>query len=284
MRKIEATDVLFSSLFFLLAVFTICVVLLSQYASSFSQIFSLVNRLGGMYSITLTILMATGLLLSLSFLLVRAPANHAHLSRRYATAIIVASLLFGILFFLGLTVHLLEHPISIEGERGLVDGFVAVRQELSRVLDSSVSRRLIEFTIYTFFVLLPLAFWIYGIEFNRSDPFGQFLHTLRPPLNCVIFALFGMAIHPLVKENWWEYVDSLFFWVGAGLLGWLFYKKKHYFGFHEMVNCVVLVIGVFIFFLGYSLFEGVEYYEAKSAFYGLVFLSWSVRWMERITR
>ena len=283
MKRVETTEVLFSSLFFLLAIFTLLVVGLSQYAKNFSQLFALVAKERGLYAVLLNLFMTVGFFSTLFFLF--RPRARPRLSLRYKISMTGMLFLFFGTLLLGLSVKMGNGSIERESVAGIIDWLYYARQSLARWIGSYWGERALDWLFFFSFVFLPLLIWINEMEFDRNDLLGHYFHSLRPSINLSIGTLFGMSIQPLFKESWWEYNELALLGLGLVLLAILFYKKRHYFGFYEIFNMVLLGMALLLMALAHSLFEGyIDYYEAKKAFYGLVLLGWSARWMDRITR
>ncbi|MGP1580407.1 MAG: hypothetical protein ACTTH5_05240 [Wolinella sp.] len=279
MKQSEIIEICYSSLFFLLALFTLLVMWLSNYVDNFGQLFMLVNKNHGIYASIFDMLAIFGILMGILFLRVRAREN---LARRYKLSIITMIALFALLLFLSMTAH-----SSSTNPHGfpLLDDFYTLRQNIAHFIDSYLGKRGLDMTFLTFFALLPMGAAIKNIDFNYEDRFGQLFYLLRPSANVVIITIFACMIQPFFKDHWWEYWELLITLLALALLAWLFYRQPKIFGFYERFNLTLLVACVLLMLFSSGLFqEGVNYYGTKKALYMLILLGWSARWMERITR
>lgn len=275
MRRVEMTEVIFSSLFFLLAVFTLLVVGLSSWTENFAQLFALVSKNRGLYVSLFQVWLGVGIIASIFFLFIR--PSRPPLARKYRFSMGVMLAIFSATLFFSVV----GRDVSLE--QGVLSW---VHHSAWLIwLDSYAGTRLLDGLFFMMFVGLPLGMWLGGVEFDREDRLGRFLHALRPSVNLAIATLFALAIQPVVKESWWHYGELVVLWSGIGLLGALYYRRRYYFGFYESFNLMLLILGVALLALAHPVFDGyVNYYEAKKSFYGLILLGWSVRWMERLTR
>ncbi len=279
MKQSEMVEICFSSLFFLLALFTLLVLGLSNYADNFSQLFMLVNKNRGVYASTLNVLAVFAILTGVFFLRIRAKE---HLSLRYKIWIVIMITLFAIFLILSMTVHWANATPS---ETSLLNDIYALRQRIALFIDSYLGERLLDMTFLTLFALLPMSAALNNIDFNYEDHFGRLFYLLRPSANVVIITIFTCMIQPFFKEHWWEYWEIFMMFLALSLLVLLFCRQPKIFGFYERFNLALLAVCTLMILFSSELFqENVDYYETKKAFYTLILLGWSARWMERITR
>ncbi|MGP1450276.1 MAG: hypothetical protein ACTTJS_04030 [Wolinella sp.] len=264
MKRIETTELLFSSLFFLFAIFTLLIVGLSHYTHSFSQLFALVNSEQGIYALIFDILTISGLLLSLFFIFFRKKSRT--LPIKYKLSMWLTSLFFAAL-------------IALDSAYG---GSILVKIEELSGVSINIILHLLNVLFFGAFVFLPLIVWLREMEFDRSDSLGRYFHALRPSPNIAICTIFMLSIQPIIKDSIIGYLELGILWLGLAMILLLWARKRKFFGFYESFNLLLLIASVILMSLSYELFS-TEYHSMKMTFYMLILVGWSARWCERIT-
>jgi len=280
MRRPETPEVIFSSLFFLLAVFSMLVIGLSRYAMGFSQLLALVSVGGGIYEWITVALLGAGSIGAFYFFILS--VKKEELSWKYKTLMVCIGLLF-----LGAAIFELRESNLFKGlgTQEILMIFKEGQEAIERTVPWSEVRYLFDGVFYISFLFLPLLFWHGSIEFDKSDSLGHILHTLRPRLNVIIAMNFGYCIQSYFFSSWWGAVDTTLLILALALLWSLVYRKKHLVGFYESFNLFLLVILLLLCVLSRDLLASVmEHYAMRKTFYALAIFGWAMLWMEKVTR
>lgn len=270
------TRSIFAYLFFSLFVFVSLALLVSNFSSTFSQLFSVLSENGGVFNAFLYSLYLYGFLLCLYTLILSSWNQKSDL--RIKGIVFVLAIGFMFLFVFESRSH--HQPFSI----------LEMMSELSG--DFEELFRLGEFLIfaifYLAFVFCPLVALGFELTF-LSKKFVQFhwlmlAIQLKPSINVIIYAMMGYALQSYFhKSYWFFYLDLLGFMIGASLLGWVYYKRRRDFGFYEVSNLIFLCIGVVIFALSSKIITS-EDFMARYVFFTLAFVAWCAEWMIKFSK
>lgn len=273
------TKPVFAYLFFSLFVFVALSLLISNFSSTFSQLFSILSEDGGVFNTFLYCLDLFGFLLCL-YTLILSSWNQKNDLRVKG---IIFALAIGFMFLFVFELQNQHQPFSI----------LEMMSELSG--DFKELFRLGEFLFflifYVAFVFCPLIVLGLGITFSSkkhhvSSKYDWFklANQLRPSINVMIYAMMGYALQSYFhKSYWFFYLDLLGFMIGALLLGWVYYKRRRDFGFYEVSNLIFLCIGVMIFALSSKIITS-EDFMARYVFFTLAFVAWCAEWMMKFSK
>lgn len=199
------TRPIFAYLFFSLFVFVALSLLISNFSSTFSQLFSLLSENGGIFHIFVYCLDLLGFLLCLYALIFSSWNQNNNL--RIKGIIFVLAIAFMFLFVFELQNH--HRPFSI----------LEMMSELNRNFEELF--RLGEFlfflAFYAIFVFFPLVVLGFGVTLSSKDNSSskywvKLANDLRPSINVVIYAMMGYALQSYFhKSYWFFYLDLLGF-------------------------------------------------------------------------
>lgn len=251
-NRIGSSEIILSSLFFLLAMFTLCVVVLTNTFANFSGLFVWVSEANGLYE-SFYLLFSIAGFVSICVVLIK-ERSHQRMQRGFFLFCYIMFFVFTINIFLG------ARPYFIQSDSA--DGF--------RVFVSTMSGRLMDCVFFIILVALPFAYYWCIDNGNLYKQFYTFPHRFVPSLNTMMVVLFGFAIQPLDKEYWWEWWEVVAAIGGVIMLGYLYYRQKFLFSSYERFNFILLMVGLIIFLISHSVFEGyASQYAAKKAIYML---------------
>lgn len=259
-------DIVFCYLFFFLFVFVSLAVLVSNFSSTFSQLYSLLSQDGRIFDIFLYVFYLLGFSLSL-YALILSSWNHKD-EMRYKSTILLLALFF--MFALTLSLLYSNHQIALLDlvfKGNAVGGF-----------EKNPYAVFVLGFMYCSFVLFPLSYWLLGVRF-RANALGKFLEGIRPSINVVIFALMGFALqsyHHKAKPIY--YLDLGVFLVGFILLLIVYHRYKRLFGFYEIVNLFLLCVGIVFFAFSSKIIENVDF-AGRYCFFACAFVAWCAEWM-----
>lgn len=255
-------DIVFCYVFFFLFIFSSFAILVSNFSSTFSQLYSLLAQDGGIFDIFLYIFYVLGFCSTL-FALILSSWNHKD-DMRYKSIMLFLAPLF--VFALTLGILYSKHQIA------LLD-LVFLGGEIGGFEKNPYAVFIFVF-FYCFFVALPLGSWLFGLRFG-----GEFLESMKPSINVIIFALMGFALQGFYhKANPIYYLDLMFFLIGFFALLEVYRRYKKLFGFYEMVNLFLLCLGVVFFASSSSVIESVDF-VGRYCFFACAFVAWCAEWM-----
>lgn len=259
-------DIVFCYVFFFLFVFSSLAILVSNFSSTFSQLYSLLTQDGRIFDIFLYVFYTLGFCLTL-FALILSSWNHKD-DMRYKSAMLFLAPLF--VFALTLGVLYSKHQIA------LLD-LVFLGGEIGGFEKNPYAVFVLGF-FYCFFVIFPLGYWLLGVRF-RVNALGEFLESIKPSINVVIFTLMGFALQGFYhKVNPIYYLDLMFFLIGFFALLEVYRRYKKLFGFYEMVNLFLLCLGIVFFASSSRVIEGVDF-VGRYCFFACAFVAWCAEWM-----
>lgn len=272
MKKIGRTDVIFSSLFFILALFTLFVLSLSGSVDGFKQLFSLVTKPYGVYCTIGMIFLVCGLFLSL-FTLVR--LNHSPTQKIYIFAVFVMSCLFAWILYYEFFIfeRFYHNPYSLEE-------LLQLTQE--DALKKTLFQRSLDYGYYILFIIFPITIHLRDLHFDRSSKLGSLLQLTLPNMNLNLCVLFGFSIFPFFSETMGIFDCTL---VIAGLFcfGYIHIKKRYLINSYEYFNFLLLLILIVVLLFSYYHYVNSEsYFEIRRSFYYLALFAWCNDWMNKI--
>lgn len=259
-------DIVFCYIFFFLFVFTNLTILVSNFSSTFSQLYSLLTQDGRIFDIFLYTFYILGFCISLSALILSS-WNHKD-DMRYKSAMVFLALLFMFALTLGLLYS--NHQVA------LFD-LVFNGDEIGGFRKNPYAVFILGF-FYLGFVLFPLGYWLLGVRF-RANALGKFLEGIRPSINIVIFTLMGFALQGFYsKSKPIYYLDLVFFLIGFVLLLIVYRRYRKLFGFYEMINLFFLCLGIIFFAFSSKIIESVDF-VGRYCFFACAFVAWCAEWM-----
>lgn len=277
MNKANPHKVIFSSIFFLFFLFSILALLSSQFSEIFSQLFLILTRNKRGYDniVNLIILVSIAMLcLYFVFCIWKRQGN----TPRKILAIGICIVLISIFIFKIKD----EKTIDLTLELTLVN---ITEDYLSffELLEKNIISILISGFFYIFFLILPLGVLALNYYPDPNHKLGRYLQSFRPEINTSIIALFASSFQPYYdKSNVFLYFDFALFCLCLGLFIYVFLTHKELFGFYEYANIIFLIIGIWVCLLCSNILaQAIGYYNARTAFYALVFLGWCGEWIYR---
>ncbi|MBD5165322.1 hypothetical protein [Helicobacter sp.] len=274
MRKITIPHLVFSSLYFILALFTILMLALTSFTPDFKHMFRLTTQPFGVYFGISTILLTCGVIVSL-FNIVR--IYYSHLPKLYSAMISFALLVFVLLLYYELFVMRRTYfePFSFE------DSLKLVQED---AFSKSLYQMFVDYACYILFVICPAAIYLLNLSFDKSIKFGKILQLTQPSFNVMMGVLFGFAVSPFFKSGIMGYFDLALLVLGLGLILYCCVKRSRYFDSYELFNLFLLLVCVLIImFSSHSFVDGESYFEVRKAFYALVLFGWCSVWMMKLT-
>lgn len=277
MNKINIYKVVFSSIFFLLFVFSVLSLLVSQFSTIFSQLFLILTRDERAYDSITDFLYFFGILMSIFYLVTSTWWDKDALLQR------LVSVLFCIGFIFILVFRLTNETTLDSTILGFVSDGSFERLSFGEVFSRNMSSIFISGFFYVFFVILPLMLFAFGYGLNTKNIYGKYLHFFCPSMNVCIIALFACGFQAYYdKSNPFLYVDLFVFCLCLVLFLRVFITQKQFFGHYEYANILLLIVGIFVCLLcSNTLAQAQDYYNARKTFYLLVFLGWYGEWIYR---
>lgn len=273
MKKITLPHLVFSSLYFVLAFFTILTLFLSGVVNDFKQMFRLVTQPFGIYFCTGVTFLLCGVIVSV-FNMVRIYSSH--LPKLYSAMIFVALCVFGTFLYYELFVlqRTYYDIFSLE------DSLKFATNE--NAFDKSFYQMVMDYSFYLFFVVFPFIIYFFKLNFDKSTKIGKILQLMQPNINVMIVTLFGFAITSPMKSTA-DYIDFALLIVGLLMVGFLCLKRKYLIGFYEFLNLLLLLVNCLIIFcFSYFFVDGESYFEVRKAFYFLALFGWCNIWMMKL--
>ncbi|PAF44414.1 hypothetical protein [Helicobacter sp. 11S02596-1] len=277
MNKPNTYKVIFSSIFFLLFVFSILSLLVSQFSNTFSQLFFILTKNDRAYDNAVNIFYLFGIMMSLGYLILASYIQRDIFFQRLVAVGICIVLIFIFVLSLSTEKSLDSAILGLMTGDGLKDlSFLdLVLENLKYIFISGF--------FYIFFLFLPLILFGFGFRLNVKNQLGKYLAFFCPSINVCLVVLFASGFQAYYdKSNLWLYMDFLMFCVGFILFIKVFLSRKEFFGFYEYANMLFLALGVLVcLFCSNTLSQTENYYNARMAFYMLAFLGWCGEWMYR---
>lgn len=274
MRKVTIPHLVFSSLYFILALFTILMLALTSFAPDFKHMFRLTTQPFGVYFGICVILLACGVIVSV-FNIVR--IYYSHLPKFYSVIIGLSLCVFAFSLYYELFVV----------RRTYFDAF-SFEDSLRLVQENAFTKSLyqgcVDYAFYILFVFCPAVAYLFGLSFDKSLKFGRILHLIQPSFNVMLSVLFGFAISPFFKSGIAGYFDLVLLVLGLGMALYLCIKGNRSFDSYEIFNLLLLLIMCVIMMISsYGFVDGESYFEVRKAFYALVLFGWCSSWMMKLT-
>ncbi len=273
MKKNIPFHLVFSSLYFVLALFTILMLLLSGFAEDFKQMFRLITQPYGVYFMIAIILLLGGVVISL-FHLVRIYTSY--ISKIYSLCIASVLLIF---------VCLLYYQFFIE-ERVYLNLFSledSLRFVKEGILDKPFYIRVVDYLFYSLFVVIPCATYFLNLHFDKNKIIGRIIELMQPNFNVIIGGIFGFSISPFFKNGIIGYIELIFLVLGFLVFIYIVVIRKNLLDSYEHFNLfLLLVVFVTMMITNHSFMDAQSYFEVRKAFYILVLVGWSSGWMMKL--
>ncbi|MDE5591616.1 MAG: hypothetical protein K2I63_01480, partial [Helicobacter sp.] len=180
MKRISIWHVIFSSLFFVLAFFTILTFALSGFIADFNQMSRLVTQPKGVYFYIVIILLMLGIATN-CFYLIRNFMGHLKYYWLF-TGIIL--LIFCNLFYYELFIEQRIYFKFFSLEDSLKFSTEEIFQKRSHII-------MTDYIFYTLFIAIPCLIGLLNLKFKKTTALGRFLNLTQPSFNLVIAGLFG---------------------------------------------------------------------------------------------
>ncbi|TLD83222.1 hypothetical protein LS70_005595 [Helicobacter sp. MIT 11-5569] len=273
MRKITVPYLVFASLYFVLALFTILMLVLTSYFDEFGQMFRLTTQPFGVYFNIGIVLLVCGVIVAI-FNIVRIYISH--LPKAYSLIIGIALCVF--IFLLYSEMFLLK--------RVFVDFFsfkdsITLNEE--KAFHKNIYQIVGDYFFYCFFVVLPSAVYLLSFTFDKST-IGKILQLTQPGFNVIVCTLFGFAITPFFKGGIYGYIDLVLFVLGLCFVGYYCFKRYSSIDSYEYFNLFLLLVVCFVMLFGnFKFVNGESYFEVRKVFYILVLFGWCNNWMMKLT-
>ncbi|AWI34296.1 hypothetical protein [Helicobacter apodemus] len=273
MKKNMLPHLVFSSLYFVLALFTILMLLLSGFVEDFKQMFRLITQPYGVYFIIAIILLLAGILVSL-FHFVRVYTSY--ISKVYSLCIASILLVF---------VTLLYYQFFIQ-ERVYLDFFSledASKFTKEGIFDKQLLIMIADYLFYGLFVLIPCVVYFFNLHFDKSKIIGRIIELMQPNFNVIIGGIFGFSISPFFKNGIIGYIELIFLVLGLLVFIYIVVIRKNLLDSYEHFNLfLLLVVFVTMMITNHSFMDAQSYFEVRKAFYILVLVGWSSGWMMKL--
>lgn len=273
MKKNIPFHIVFSSLYFVLALFTILMLLLSGFAEDFKQMFRLITQPYGVYFMIAIILLLGGVVINL-FHLVRIYTSY--ISKIYSLCIASVLLIFVCLlyyqFFIEERVYL--NLFSLE------DSLKFVKEG---ILDKPFYIRVVDYLFYSLFVVIPCATYFLNLHFDKSKMIGRIIELMQPNFNVIIGGIFGFSISPFFKNGIIGYIELIFLVLGLLVFIYIVVIRKNLLDSYEHFNLfLLLVVFVTMMITNHNFMDAQSYFEVRKVFYILVLVGWSSSWMMKL--
>lgn len=274
MRKITIPHLIFSSLYFILALFTILMLVLTSFVPDFKHMFRLTTQPFGVYFGVCIVLLIGGVFVSI-FNIIR--IYYSHLPKFYSILIGLALCLF---------IFLLYYELFV-ANRTYFDIF-SFEDSLKLIQKNAFSKNFyqgcVDYIFYIFFVICPAMAYLFNFSFDKSLKISRILQLIQPGFNAMIGVLFGFTISPFLKYGVMGYFDLTLLILGLGLMLYLCIKGNRRFDSYELFNLLLLlIVGVVMMISSHDFVDGESYFEIRKAFYALVLFGWCSVWMMKLT-
>ncbi|EES89068.1 hypothetical protein [Helicobacter canadensis] len=274
MRKITLQNTLFSSLFFILTIFTLLTLLLSGIVWDFRQMFRLVTQPYGVYYCVGITFLACGIIISLFHI---ARIYSSHLPKFYSATILIALCLFvWLLYYEFFELKRFTYDIF-----SLEDSLKFTKEDIFK---KNSYQLYLDYGIYCFFIIFPFVVYFFQLNFDKSTKIGRILQLTQPNLNTIIIALFGFTVTPFFKNGVLGYIDLVLMLAGLAMVMFLCWKRKYLVGSYEFFNLLLLwIVCLIMLFISHTFVDGESYFEVRKAFYFLMLFGWCNNWMTKLT-
>lgn len=277
MNKTNPHKVIFSSIFFLFFIFSMLALLSSQFSEIFSQLFLILTRNERGYDNIINFIILVSIAMFVFYIIFCIWKNQGSIVHK--TLAVGICIILILIFILKIND---EKDINLTLELTLVNITEDYLSFLELIEKNTISI-LISGFFYIFFLILPLGALALNYYPDPNHKLGKYLKSLCPEINTSITALFASSFQPYYdKSNVFLYFDFALFCLCLGLFIYVFLTHKELFGFYEYANIIFLIIGIWVCLLcSNTLAQAIGYYNARTAFYALVFLGWYGEWMYR---
>lgn len=263
-NRTATSEFILSALFFLIAIFTLCIVLLTSIFDKFSGLFIWVSKANSLYETFYLLFAALGCC-NLCLVIMR-ERSYRRMRKDFFVFCACMLVLFVVNLIWGICPYFAQSDTA----------------DSLRVFVSVGSGQVMDIVLFLCFVLLPFVYYLRIDAIGLDKQFYVFPHSLVPSPNAMIVVLFAFAIQPLDREIWWEWWGVGATFVSLVLLGVLYRRRKPLFGVYEKFNLILLGLGILVFLFSHSVFEGyASQYAAKKAIYMLVLWGYALGVIER---
>lgn len=272
MRKITTPYLVFASLYFVLALFTILMLVLTSCFDEFGQMFRLTTQPFGVYFNIEIVLLACSVIVAI-FNIARIYVSN--LPKMYSIAIGIVLCVF---------LYLLYCEIFLS-KRVFLDIFsfkdsIALNEE--NVFYKNIYQVVVDYVFYCLFILFPSIVYLTNLSFDKSV-IGKILQLTQPSFSVAICVFFGFVVTPFLKSGMYGYVDLALFCIGVCLIGFYCFRRHKNMDSYEYFNVFLLFLVCLIMFFGdFRFVNGESYFEVRKAFYGLALFGWSNGWMMKL--
>lgn len=272
------TKPIFAYVFFSLFVFVAFSLLVSNFSSTFSQLFSIFSKNGGVFQIFIYCLDLFGFLLCLCTLILSS-WNHKSNSKIKSLVFILA------IVFIFLFVFELQNPHQSFSSLEILGESKSGFEELFRL-----GEFLFFSAFYAAFVFFPLVVFAFKKPsfkkpslldryFVSKKTWAQLAYALMPSINVVIYAMMGFALQSYFHKSYgFFYLDLLGFLIACLLLWRAYTRCKNEFGFYEISHLIFLCAGIVIFAFSSKIITNQDF-MARYVFLTFAFVSWCAEWM-----
>lgn len=271
--SMQNIEMVFSSFFFCLALFSILVVIFAKFASGLGELFKLVSQPYGVVFIFTIVLLCFSLVLCVYIFILT-------LKTRIMWQFLPIS-------FLALVMCILFIVAEIgyfSNTRTVLDPVLVdiVTDNAPMELDFFI-HDVLDVVFSIFFVLLPLGIILCGYKLNKADKWGRILQFLRPRLSISIVACFGLWIRPFDFEDIYSLIGFILLSCATIVILWCLLKTKQRVSFYEILNTILLLLGIGLFLSNQQILEdAMSCYEFRRMFFALVFFGWNNGWIFRV--
>ncbi len=274
MRKITFPYLVFSSLYFVLALFTILMLSLASFVPDFKQMFRLTTQPFGVYFNIGIVLLSCGLIVGI-FNMVR--IYMSHLPKSYSLMIALAICLFVFMFYADI---FLFKRVYLE-YFSLKDSILLSSKEAFK---KTFYQAVVDYAFYFLFVMLPFLVYFLNFTFDKSTSLGRILHLIQPSFSGAVCMLFGFTVMPFFKSGFVGYIDFILLIFGFLMLGYFCIKGHKSLNSYEYFNLFLLLVIFAVMMSGsYEFVSGEAYFEIRKSFYILVLFGWCNTWMMKLT-
>ncbi len=262
-----SSRVIFSSLFFFMAIFLFLSLIVSNVSETFAQLFLIFSAPFRAYYFVNNILLLAWAFMCFLFVKISRDKFLNNIIEQViagAIGVVVISV-----FIIRLILQILDNEIISYSSQGLL-GIIA----------DNIFLILFFLIIYVFFIFIPLLLGALKIHINIFDKLGKKLESFKPSLNVSIFMLFACAIQPYYdKNNVLLYVDLFLFYVCFVTFIVNLYRNKNNFGFYEYANLLWLFAGILIFIFSSHIISQTNYNIVRFIFIIIGLMGWCGDWM-----
>ena len=264
-----SSRVVFSSIFFFMAIFVFLSLIVSSLSDTFAQLFLVFSAPYRAYDFVNNILLLGWVIMCVVFVLKSLQDNINNLFDRYLAGGI------GLIVFIVFITRILGNHAT-----ETINITYGLSNKLSGIFLDNLLLICVFILLYIFFILCPLLLGALKWRLNIFNKWGERLEFYKPSLNVSLFMLFACGIQPFYdKNNLWLYLDLWTFYVGLLLLVIMLYRDNKAFGFYEYANVLWLIIGVLIFIFSSKVISQTNYNTTRMIFIIIALMGWCGDWM-----